>query len=95
VRAVRGTMGKETSIELYAVDANCLDAIEISIRQEDLPPGAVLHTKPPPNLQCTHARSTLTWYPYRPTYRPTYRLLTYPHYAHGLCSRMLTYADVC
>jgi hypothetical protein len=54
-------MGKEMSIELYAVDANCLDAIEISIRKEDLPPGAVLHTKPPPNLQCTHARSTLTW----------------------------------
>ena len=89
MQAVRGTMGKETSIELYAVDANCLDAIEISIRQEDLPPGAVLHTKPPPNLQCTHARSTLTWY----TNRRTNRLLTYPHYAH-ICSRVLTYADI-
>ena len=81
VRPVRATMGRETSIELYARDANCLDAIEISIRQEDLPPGAVLHAKPPPSLQCTHARSTLTWYLNRQTNRRS-----------KLSSRILAYA---
>jgi hypothetical protein len=55
------TMGKESSLELYAADANCLDAIEIGIDQ--LPQGAALHKRPAPKMECTHAHSTMTWTP--------------------------------
>jgi hypothetical protein len=55
------TMGRESSLELYAADDNCLDHIEIGI--DDLPPGAALRKKPAHKMECTHAHSTMVWTP--------------------------------
>lgn len=59
--AVKVTIGRESSFELYAADDNCLDHIEISI--EDMPPGAALVKRPAPREECTYAHSTLRWTP--------------------------------
>jgi len=59
--SVHAVIGRESVVSLYAVDDNCLDEIEISI--EELPPGGVLESQPPPSQQCTSAHSIMRFTP--------------------------------
>ena len=54
-------MGRETVVEVYVIDDNCLD--EIAISNERLPPGAQLQANAPPRVDCTFAHSTMRWIP--------------------------------
>ena len=59
--SVHAVIGRESVVNLYAVDDNCLDEIEISM--DKLPPGAALEKLAPATQQCTFARSLMRFTP--------------------------------